>query len=77
MHRLASALLEAERFNASYAALVVHSFSQRDEWFDDFASFLALFGAKGDIGALVRLDVPGQTPTFAGWARGDKRFLDA
>lgn len=77
MHRLASALLEAERFNASYAALVVHSFSQQDEWFDDFGRFLALFGAKGGIGALVRLDLPGQTPAFAGWARGDKRFLDA
>ena len=77
MHRLASALLEAERFNAGHAALIVHSFSQQDEWFDDFASFLALYGAKGHIGELVRLGVFGQVPTYAGWVRGDKRFLDA
>jgi len=26
---------------------------------------------------LVKLGVLGQVPTYAGWARGDKRFLDA
>jgi hypothetical protein len=77
MHRLASALLEAERFNAGHAALIVHSFSQQDEWFDDFSSFLALYGAKGHIGELVTLGVLGQVPAYAGWARGEKRFLDA
>ena len=77
MHRLASALLEAERFNAGHAALIVHSFSQHDEWFDDFASFLGLYGVEGHIGELVKLGVFGQIPTDAGWARGDKRFLDA
>ncbi|MGD0575216.1 MAG: hypothetical protein ABSB61_07605 [Anaerolineales bacterium] len=77
MHRLASALLEAERFNADHAALIVHSFSQQDEWFNDFSSFLALYGAKGRIGELVRLGVLDQIPTYAGWARGDKRFLDS
>ncbi len=77
MHRLASALLDAERFNAGYAALIVHSFSQQDEWFSDFLSFLALYGAKGDIGELVSLGVLGRIPAYAGWARGEKRFLDA
>jgi len=55
----------------------VHSFSQQDEWFADFAHFLALYGADGRIGQLVKLGVLGQVPTYAGWARGDKRFLDA
>jgi hypothetical protein len=77
MHRLASALLEGERFNAGHAALIVHSFSQQDVWFDDFVRFLALYGAKGQIDELVRLGVFGQIQTYAGWARGDKRFLDA
>ena len=77
MHRLASALLEAERFNAGHAALIVHSFSQTDEWFDDFASFLALYGATGQIGQLVGLGVFDQIATYAGWARGDKKFLEA
>jgi len=77
MHRVASALLEAERFNGGFAALIVHSFSQQDEWFDDFAGFLALYGVQARIGELVNLGVFGQIQTFAGWARGDKRFLDA
>ena len=77
MHRLASALLEAERFNAAHAVLIVHSFSQQDEGFADFPSFLALLGAKGDIAEWVRHDAPGQIPTYVGWATGDKRSLDA
>jgi len=77
MHRLVSALSEAERFNAAFAALIVHSFSQQDEWFDDFASFLGLFGVKGNIAELVGLGVFGQVRAYAGWARGNKRFLDA
>jgi len=77
LHRLASALVEAEHFNAGYAALVVHSFSQQDEWIDDFASFLALYGAQARVGNLVKLALPGPLPAYAGWARGDARFLDA
>ncbi len=33
LHRTASALIEAERFNASTAMMMVHSFSQEDVWF--------------------------------------------
>jgi len=77
MHRLSSALLEAERFSAKYAILVVHSFSQLDEWFDDFAAFLSLYGQEAKVGELAPLDLKTPTKVFAGWARGDARFLDA
>ena len=47
LHRAASAVVEARRFNAAHAMMLVHSFSPSDEWFDDYEQFLALFGASG------------------------------
>ena len=76
-HRLASALIEAERFNAKYAVLVVHSFSQSDEWFDDLAAFVSLYDQIAAVGKLARLDVGDGTQVFAGWARGKAEYLDA
>ncbi|MCH8826949.1 MAG: hypothetical protein IIB16_08325 [Chloroflexi bacterium] len=53
LHRTASALIEADRFNASSALMMVHSFSQTDEWFEDFAQFAALFGAKAEVDSIA------------------------
>ena len=47
LHRLASVVIEARRFNARYAMMVVHSFSQEHRWFTDYQDFLYLFGAEG------------------------------
>jgi hypothetical protein len=77
LHRLTSALLEAERFGAKYSVLVIHSFSQTDEWFDDFAAFLALYGQEARVGKLAPLDIGKSTKVFAGWARGDASYLTA
>src|SRR5690606_2805804 len=44
LHRAASAVIEADRINASNATLLIHSFSEKYEWYDDFASFVDLFG---------------------------------
>jgi hypothetical protein len=46
LHRTASAILEAQRFHASTAVMLVHSFSQSEEWFSDFAQFTKLLGAS-------------------------------
>lgn len=49
LHRTASAVIEAERFNADCAAMIVHSYAYKQEpredseLFDDFQSFLELF----------------------------------
>jgi Domain of unknown function (DUF6946) len=45
-HRTASALLEARRFCAIGAAVIVHSFSATRESFGDFQQFVALMGAR-------------------------------
>ena len=75
-HRTASAILEARRFQAKYAVMLVHSFSSTDEWFDDYDSFLSLFGASGTVNELsfggIRSDVD---QSFA-WVQGEGRFLE-
>lgn len=75
LHRLVSALLEAERFNANYAVLVVHSFSQSDKWFDDFAEFISLYDQAAVVGKLVQLDLDAKFKVFAGWAKGAAKYL--
>jgi Domain of unknown function (DUF6946) len=77
LHRTVSAILEAERFCARYAVMVVQSFSPSDEWFDDYAQFVAMFGVQSQVGQLVKLRQLGPITLFAGWARGDPRFLAA
>jgi len=76
LHRLASAVLEAERFGARHAVMIVHSFSQSDEWFSDFAGFVSLYNADAGVGKLAHLKHIGGMSIYAGWARGDPRFLD-
>lgn len=78
LHRTAAALIEAERFNARYAVMLVHSFSQEDEHFEDYQDFLDLLGCDGG-------DATANSVTYAGnkggidlylaWVRGDARFL--
>ena len=77
LHRLASAVVEAQRFGARYAVMVIHSFSPSDEWLPDFNAFLSLFGASAQVGELAWLLRRGELSVHAGWARGDPRFLAA
>ena len=81
LHRTAAALIEAERFDAKYAMMLVHSFSQKYEHFEDYQDFLDLLGCDGDdaipdsvtyvgkLGRLKRIDL------YLGWVKGDARFL--
>ena len=43
LHRTASTLIEARRFHATSAVMLVHSFSKTKEWFDDYRQFAGLF----------------------------------
>lgn len=75
LHRAASAVIEAQRYHARHAALVVHSFSREDASFSDYRAFLGLFGKTGKPGELVELGTPCGVRLWAGWARGNPRFL--
>jgi hypothetical protein len=45
-------LIEAERFCAGHALMLVHSFSQTHEWFEDYAAFARLLGCEAKVGAI-------------------------
>lgn len=70
-HRTASALLEAKRFHAKCAAVVVHSFSATREFFGDFQRFVRLMG--GNVAAPGQMmSVPAREGIALcfGWAQG-------
>jgi len=73
LHRTASAIILAKRFNARTAVMLVHSFSKKDNHFGDFGAFVRLFEdtAIVRVGELVHLTttVDG-IRVYAGWARG-------
>lgn len=77
LHRTASAVIEAKKFNAQNAIMLVHSFSQADEWFDDYCQFLALFGLSGITpDSLVFARSVDGVDLYFSWVRGDRRYLD-
>lgn len=73
LHRSVSALIEADRFCANRAAMIVHSFSPERRWFDAYAQFLALLGGKAEADRATVVEVPGGT-LLLGWACGDQHF---
>jgi hypothetical protein len=75
IHRFVSAVIEARRFNAPRAAMIVHSFSQDDEGFDDYREFLSFFGAEGAVDKLVFARETQGIDIYAGWARGAPKYL--
>lgn len=75
LHRTASAIIEADRFNIKNALMLIHSFSQSYEHFEDYSDFLALFKLTARKDALAGpIDIDGINLYF-GWVKGDKRFL--
>jgi hypothetical protein len=44
LHRTASAVIEAQRFGARHAVMLVHSFSEADLWLKEFQEFAKLYG---------------------------------
>lgn len=77
LHRTASAVIEARRFHAQHAAMIVHSFSQTLEWFEDYARFAALMGTTAEVNLLSTISRETGPTLNLGWVKGDARFLDA
>jgi len=78
LHRTVFALIEADRFDAPLAGMIVHSFSPGLSWFEDFAAFVRLLGG-GEIepGQVRVINTPSGRPLALGWACGDQSFLQA
>lgn len=77
LHRSVSAMIEAQRIGAKNALMLIHSFSQTDEHFGDFAKFVKLFGLPAKVNSISG---PHQIQSegidlYFGWSRGDKYYL--
>jgi hypothetical protein len=75
LHRTAAAVIEARRFRRGVAAMVVHSFSPQNRWFEEFSRFCALFGLNPRIGEGAEVTLPDGMTLRLGWAKGDEKFL--
>jgi hypothetical protein len=78
VHRAACALIEAQRFHARDAALVVQWFGESDAEppsFKDYAGFLALFGYEAKRGLLIPVGKRSGIELHIGWSTGDSKFL--
>ena len=76
LHRTASAILEAKKFNASNALMLVHSFSQKDEWFEDYVAFAALFDIDAEMNRTHFASKIGDIQLYLGWVKGDSKYLE-
>ena len=70
LHRTVSALIEARRFHAISAVMLVHSFSKTKEWFDDYRQFAGLFNLDVEVGKIYSAGKLG-TELFIGWVCDD------
>jgi hypothetical protein len=77
LHRMASAVLEARRFGAQDAVLLVHSFSADAAWYGDYAAFVEFLGGVPRKGALVPVQPLGELRVHAAWVQGASRYLRA
>jgi hypothetical protein len=68
LHRTASAVIEARRFGARHAVMLVHSFSAEDAWLEDFIAFARLYGATAGKNSTTRVRTCGDVVLHLGWA---------
>lgn len=76
LDRTAAALIEAEKFNAQNALILIHSFSWLNRWLRDFKRFVSLFGMKGKVNSISGPVVISGINLYFGWVRGDKKYLE-
>jgi hypothetical protein len=77
LHRTASAIIEARRFFATHAVMIVHSFSQTDQWYSDFEAFVVSLGGTPKRSTLLSIANRSGPTLHVGWVRGDPRFLES
>jgi hypothetical protein len=77
LHRTVSALIEAERFNAPHALMLVHSFSPTHERFEDYRAFAERMGVSGAVESNQIVDVGHRAGVdlHLGWAQGEAEWL--
>ena len=67
LHRTAAALIEADRFSASTAVMLVHSFSPEQEGLGDTVAFGTAMGVSVESGQLVDVGMRSGSRLLLGW----------
>ena len=75
LHRTASAIIEAKRFHAATAAILVHSFSQEHKWFSEFREFASLFGVDAELNRVYSCGRRSGAELHIGWVVGNAEYL--
>ncbi len=79
LHRTASAVIEAKKFNAPVALMLVHAFEKTKEKYDEsfqaYCQFLGLFGKCGEEDSIEFIKTLDSVDLYCGWVRGNKRYL--
>jgi len=75
LHRTASAVIEARRFHAPYAAIIVQSFVTDDieNHYNDFCEFLRLYSKEAIKGRLLELTKDRGCRLFAAWVQSEPK----
>lgn len=80
LHRTASAVIEAKKFNAPIALVLVHIFEKTKEKYDEsfqaYCRFLGLFGKQGMENTVVSLKTLDSVDLYAGWVKGNRKYLE-
>lgn len=81
LQKMASVVIEAKKFNASNALMLIHAFQKtREKYTENFQAycrFLKLFGKQGKGNAIVLLKTLNSIDLYAGWVKGNKKYLEA
>jgi hypothetical protein len=77
IHRTASAVIMAKERKADHAMMLVHSFSQTDARFRDYAEFVSLFGAQARTNSITDAGRRNNVQLYFAWVRGEECYLTA
>lgn len=75
LHRTVSAILEAKRFRAKEAVMVVHTFSRTNEWLAEYQYFISLFGLEAGVDQAVSVEIDGEINLSFAWVHGPEKYL--
>lgn len=69
-------MIEARRFAARHALMLVHSFSLQDAWLEEFLEFAALYGAQLAKGKVAPMRDLGGVMLHLGWVSDTPGLLE-
>lgn len=73
LHRTASAIIEAERFDAKTAVMLVHSWAPNREGFDDYSAFVSALGGSPALDSVTNVEAVDNL--HIGWICGRPEWL--